>query len=598
MGFLRGAGRVLVWLLALTGLAVVGLVIAGFFYAESFSRPKHEIPDQAVLTIDLGGGLATQHLDLPFGPTGRPTIEDIVLGLEAATSDSRIKGLLLRVGRGPLDMAVAQEIRDAVAGFQGSSRPVHAFAESFGEGGDGTLHYYVATSADRIFLQPSGDVRMMGFMLEQPFLRGALDWLGVEPRVSKRREYKGAPDIFTETAMAEPVRRNLQQLADSWLTQVVEGIALARKVDVAIARRWVDEAPWDAAQAKQAGMVDELAYWDQVAAATFGVLGEDAGISIADYAAQIPEPADTAPKFAIVRGSGAVVLGRGDVDPFGNEGNLGSETIGNAISEAIDDRVKAIIFRVDSPGGSYVAADTIWREVARAREMNIPVIVSFGATAASGGYFIAAPATRIVAEPGTITGSIGVFAGKPVLTEMWRKLEVNFEGVQAGAAADTDSINSDYSAAAWARQEARLDSIYADFVAKVAAGRGLTPEKVEEAAKGQIWSGADAKAHGLVDELGGLAMAIKLAKQEAKIAQETDVALVTYPPSGERWEALFSAFMSEGTTAPALQAAAIDAPPTLPAAARRLIRALRPLIEQPDATFLWAPPITVNGRAD
>jgi protease-4 len=203
-----------------------------------------------------------------------------------------------------------------------------------------------------------------------------------------------------------------------------------------------------------------------------------------------------------------------------------------------------------------------------------------------------------VAEPGTITGSIGVFAGKPVLTEMWRKLEVNFEGVQAGAAADTDSINSDYSAAAWARQEARLDSIYADFVAKVAAGRGLTPEKVEEAAKGQIWSGADAKAHGLVDELGGLAMAIKLAKQEAKIAQETDVALVTYPPSGERWEALFSAFMSEGTTAPALQAAAIDAPPTLPIAARRLIHALRPLIEQPDATFLWAPPITVNGRAD
>ncbi len=587
MGIVRGLVKIVVWLLALAGLAVVGLVIVGLFFASEWTRPKQKVPDQAVLIIDLTQGLAAQHFNLPFGPIGRPTIEDIVLGLEAATADNRVKGLLLRAGRGPLDIAQAQEIRDAVAGFQQTSKPVHAFAETFGEGGDGTLHYYVAASADRIFLQPSGDVRLMGFMLEQPFLRGAMDWLGVTPRVSKRKDYKSAPDIFTDTAMAAPVKQNLQQLADSWLAQVIAGIVADRKVDAATARRWIDEAPWDAAQARQAGMVDELAYWDQASATTFGVLGEDAGIDIANYAAQIPEPSGPAPNIAIVRGTGAVVLGKGEVDPFGNEGSLGSDTTADAISQAIDDRVKAIIFRVDSPGGSYVAADTIWREVARAKEMDIPVIVSFGAVAASGGYFIAAPASKIVAEPGTITGSIGVFAGKPVLTEMWNKLQVRFDGVQAGAAAATDSVNHDYAPEAWARQEARLDAIYADFVGKVAAGRGLKPEQVEAAAQGQIWSGADAKARGLVDELGGLGMAIKLAKQEAKIAHDSAVTLVTYPPRAEMWESLLSTFMSDGVTAASLQ---------ISSEAEKLIGHLRPLIDQPDATFLWAPPIAVNGR--
>lgn len=591
MRLLRGIGRVVLWLLALAGLAVVGLAIAAFFFVDSFAPRRDPVPDQAVLTIDLTRGLAAEHIGLPFGPSGRPTIEDIVLGLQAAATDNRVKGLLLHLGRGALTIAEAQEIRDAVAGFQASSRPIHAFAESFGEGGDGTLHYYLATSADQIFLQPSGEVRMMGFMLEQPYLRGALDWLGVEPRVSKRREYKGAPDIFTDTAMSEPVRQNLQRLADSWLEQVVAGVAAARKVDPAIARRWVDEAPWDATQAKQAGMVDELAYWDQAAAATFGVLGEDAGIDIADYAAQMPPPADTAPKVAVIRGRGAVTLGSSEVDPFGNESNLGSDTIAGAISKAIEDKVQAIIFRVDSPGGSYVAADTIWREVVRAKEMGIPLIVSFGSTAASGGYFVAAPAAKIVAEPGTITGSIGVFSGKPVLTRMWDKLSIRFDGVQAGAAAATDSVNHDFTEAAWARQEAQLDAIYADFKDKVAAGRNLTPEQVEEAAKGQIWSGADAKARGLVDELGGLSTAIKLAKQEAKIAAESQVALVTYPPASARWEAFLSTFLSEGAAARGLLANADATAPALALAGR-----IRPLLDEPDSVFLWTPPLAVNGR--
>jgi len=591
MGFLRFLAQFIFWLLALLGVVVIGLVVIGFLFFDQLGRSDVKIPDQAVLTIDLSEGLAEDHVRLPFAPIGKPTIEDIVLGLEAAATDGRVKGVMLKVGRGPLNIAEAQEIRDAVAQFHNSSKPIHAFAESFGEAGDGTLHYYVAASADRIFLQPSGDVALMGFMLEQPFMRAALDWLGVQPRVSKRKEFKGAPDLFTEMAMPPPLRQNLQQLTDSWLMQVVDGIAADRKKDAATVRGWIDSSPWSAADAKKDGMVDELSYWDQSAAVTYGVLGEDASVDIADYAAQIPEPSGTAPRFAVIRGNGPVILGDSEGDPFGGATNLGSDTIVQAFTDAINDRVRAIIFRIDSPGGSYVAADAIWREVARARELGIPVIASFGWQAASGGYFVAAPATKIVSQPGTVTGSIGVFAGKPVLTQLWSNLNIRFEGVQAGAAAGTDSVNRDYSPAEWAKLENRLDEIYADFTGKVAAGRKLAPDKVEAVAKGQIWTGIDAKAHGLVDELGGLATAIKLGKQEAKLAQETRVTLVTYPPAHERWESLISEFMSGGASAPMLGESVV-----LPPGAKALARELRPLIEQPDSVLLWSPPFSVNGR--
>jgi protease-4 len=591
MGFLRFLVRFVFWLLALIGIGVVATLVVGFFFFDRLAEPKVKIPDQAVLTIDLGKGLAKDHVKLPFAPIGKPTIEDIVFGLEAAASDDRVKGVMLKVGRGPLDMAEAQEIRDAVAAFRASKKPVQAFAESFGEGGDGTVHYYVAASADKIFLQPSGDMALMGFILEQPFMRGALDWLGVQARVSKRKEFKGAPDLFTETSMPAPLRQNLQRLTDSWLAQVIDGVAADRKKDAAKVKDWIDHSPWSAADAKKEGMVDELAYWDQAEEVTYGVAGEDASVNIADYASQIPEPPGVPPRFAIIRGNGPVILGDSESNPFGNATSLGSDTIVKAFSDAIDDRVRAIIFRIDSPGGSYVAADAIWREVARAREHGIPVITSFGSEAASGGYFIAAPATKIVAQPGTITGSIGVFGGKPVLTQLWNKLDIHFEGVQAGAAADTDSINRDYSPEAWTKLEKRLDEVYADFTGKVASGRNLKPEKAEEAAKGQVWTGADAKERGLVDELGGLTIAINLGKEEAKLAQETRVSLVTYPPAHERWQSLFSEFMSSGASAPALR----DSVALLPGA-KELAQELRPLIDQPDAVLLWSPPFAVNGR--
>jgi protease-4 len=207
-----------------------------------------------------------------------------------------------------------------------------------------------------------------------------------------------------------------------------------------------------------------------------------------------------------------------------------SDTVSDALSDAIDDTsVRAIIFRIDSPGGSYVASDTIWREVDRARTEGKPVIVTMGDVAASGGYFVAAPATQIVAHPGTITGSIGVISGKVVLSDMWAKLDVAWDGVQAGANADMDSANRDYSSHGWSRLQAALDRVYADFLTKVAAGRNMTPEQVRLVAKGQVWSGADARANGLVNELGGYATALRLARRETGLAEDAAIDLVEFP---------------------------------------------------------------------
>ncbi len=534
MSTLRFIVRLAFWLLALLGAVTVAAMVALLVVAPGFERATKAIEDQTVLTLDLADGIPERNRAAWFDPwRSRLSMPHLVLALEAAAKDPRIKGMRLRVGGGSLDMSRAQELRAAIKAFRDGGKSVHAFAETFGEVGNGTTLYYVAAAADRVFLQPSGEVGLLGFRLEMPFIKGALDWLGIEPRTVQRREFKSPPYIFTATTMPEPLRQNLQQLADSWLAQLVADLAADRNVTPAVARSWVDGAPWDGAAAAKQGLVDGLAYWSE-ARASLGA--EERMVSLADYWAQMPDPPANAAKVALVSAIGPVVQGARQKGPFGEEEVIASHDVAAAIAEALEDKVAAIILRIDSPGGSYIAADEIWRQVEQARSAGIPVIASMIGTAASGGYFIAAPAAKIVAEPGTITGSIGVFAGKPVLSGLWRRLGISVEGVSAGAAAGTDSVNQDFTPEAWARLEARMDAIYADFVTKVARGRGLSPEQAEEAAKGQIWSGADAKEMGLVDALGGFATALDLARDAAKLGPDRAIVLVPYPAPEPAWK--------------------------------------------------------------
>jgi len=537
MRVFRFFAKALLAVFALVGAVVVLGSLAAALSWRVLPGLIDPVPQRAVLQFDLADGVVETW---PENPLARASmgeavrLRDLVQGLDAAGRDPRVKGIVARLGTGPLGMARVQEIRDAIIAFRHQGKFAIAFAESFGEAGDGNAHYYLATAFDQIWLQPSGAVELTGPMIESPFLKNALALIGIEPQLDQREEYKGGMDMFTAAGMSEPQRQNLQALVDSWQHQLAEGIAAYRKGTPEEALALMDRGPFLAAEAKAAGLVDRLAYWDEIDNELSERASEEATLyPLASYVERLPEPPKDAPRIAIVYGLGEITLSSGEGNPLLDHTAMAADATAKALAAAIDDPgIKAIVFRVDSPGGSYVASDTIRREVERARIVGKPVVVSMGDLAASGGYFVSAPAQSIVAQPGTITGSIGVFGGKPVLAGLWQKLGIGWDGVQAGANADFASVNRPYSAAGWSFLQRSLDGVYADFMAKVASDRRLSADDTHAAAKGQIWSGADAKSRGLVDELGGLATALAMARGIAQIPAAAPIRLEQFPAEG------------------------------------------------------------------
>lgn len=548
MSVIKFIGKLVLWVCAGFGALLILAVIGSGLALRHFAVTPPALPDHATLTLDLADGIAEQPTSLPFDFNHRIAMPDLVRGLDVAAQDPRIDNLVLYLGRGGVNMAQVQEIRDAIQEFRKSGKKVQAFAESFGEGGDGTLHYYLASAADRITLQPSGDLRLTGFHLETPFLKGAFDRLGITARMGQRKEFKGAVNTFTQSSMPDPQRQNMQQLADSWLAQVVDDVARDRKLDPQVVKQAIDRAPLSADEGKQLGLIDSLAYRDAIDQFIKGKGEQGKSVSLAIYVKQLPAHGMVHSTIATIYGTGPVVLAPSEADPFRGSVTMGADTLRDAFDDAIADHVSAIILRIDSPGGSYTAADTIWRSVTRARATNIPVIVSMGGVAASGGYFVAAPANKIVAEPGTITGSIGVFGGKIIVDGLLKNLSVGVDGISAGAQADIDSAIRDFSPSEWQNLQHNLDVIYADFTGKVASGRHLDATKTEQVAQGQIWTGRDAKDRGLVDVLGGWSVAIGLAKQEAGLKKEDDVALISYPSNQQQAGRFISQLLHRGST--------------------------------------------------
>lgn len=551
MGVFRVLRKIVVGLFAIVGGFVVLAIVAALLLG-GLAPARQPVPDRnVVLTVELGRPIQERAHGggFPFGAFGRSTtLRDLVAGLEAAAADERIKGLVVHVGSGPLGMAYSQEIRDAVKEFRKKGKFAVAFAETFGEAGNGNTHYYLATAFEEIWLQPSGDVNLTGFTLEQPYLVDSLTAVGVTAQLDQREEYKGLADTFTKSSMPAPIRENLQRLMNSWLEQVAQGMAERGKFDAAAAKSLIDRGPFLAAQAQSAKLVDRLGYWDELTQAIDDRAGEDAAwFSLGDYAASLEQPDGAPGRIAVIYGLGPVTLATGGQGSLFGPAVMGSSAVASAIRDAVDDpEIRAIVFRVDSPGGSYVASDTIWREVQRARDLGKPVIVSMGEVAASGGYFVSAPATKIVAQPGTITGSIGVAGGKVVFAGLWDILRLHWDGVKAGANADQDSPHKLYSPEGWARMQEGLDRVYTDFTQKVAAGRSLSIDKVRNVAKGQVWSGKDAKERGLVDELGGYSVAIQLARDAAKIPPEQRISVEEYPQPENPLERLLEQAMTGG----------------------------------------------------
>jgi len=515
--------RILIGLLAVVGaltLLFTGLLV-GLLIVGASNKPT--VPGQVVLELELDERLVEyvpeDSLASAFG-SERLTVRDVVDALEKAGGDERVKGLVVKVSGTPGSTAVVQELRDAVKAFRATGKKAVAYADTFGESGNATGGYYLASAFDEVYVQPSGEVSVTGVAIETPFARDALAKLGVKPRMSKRHEYKAAVNTFTEQTYTGPHREETERFLTSLLGQMVKGVAEERGLSEEQARAAVDAAPLLAQEALEAKLVDGLLYRDEVYAKVKEAAGEGAQLLYLEkYLERAGRPNQTGPQtVALIYGAGEISRGQSRANPMSGDVTMGSDTVAAAFRKAVEDeRVKAIVFRVDSPGGSYVASDSVRREVQRAREKGKPVIVTMGTYAASGGYFVAMDADKVVAQPGTLTGSIGVYSGKMVTAEFWEKLGVNWEPLGAGKNATMYSSDADFTPEQHAKHEASLDRVYADFTTKAAAGRKMPLEKMQEVAKGRVWTGEDAKAHGLVDELGGFPVALKLAKEAAKL---------------------------------------------------------------------------------
>jgi protease-4 len=527
--------RILTGFFAAIGAVVFVLVLGAIgLYAWERTRGPH-ISDHTVLALDIGSGFpdappssALSRLLFP----GRPPLRDVLDALERAENDPRVDGLIARLGDGEMGVAQAQELRDAIIAFRAKGKRAIAYADSFGEFSSGTRSYYVATAFDEIWLQPLGMVGLVGLRVEEPFFRGTLDKLGVVARFDHREEYKSAFDPLTEKTMTAPDRAQLEALLGSVYGQIVRGIASDRKLDEATVRALVDRGPLLAKEALAAHLIDHIGYSDDARAALGATpVGRRRPLALARYLAAAGRPHESGPTIALIYATGLIERGQGAESPLTGSNTLGAQSLIDAFREAErDHNVRAILFRIDSPGGSAVASESIWRETLRAKEAGKKVIVSMGDVAGSGGYYIAAAADKIVAEPATLTGSIGVVAGKILLSGLLDKIGAGTSAVEVGANADMSSPFEDFTPQGYRRFEAFLDDVYAGFKDRVAQGRKLDAAAVEAVAKGRIWSGEDAKAHGLVDVLGGFATALALAKSEAGIPATSDVTVKIFPP--------------------------------------------------------------------
>ena len=470
-----------------------------------------------------------------FGGESRKVgLHDIVQSLEQAARDGRVGAVIIRLGETRMSYAQAEEIREAIRRFRAATsdrKPVAAWADSY----DG-ITYYVASACSRVFLAQCGDLDFSGVRLDVFFVKNMLQKLGIDKQIEQRKEYKNAANMFNEEEFTDAHREVSESLVRSIHEQVLHDIAADRKIPQDDLERTLDAAPLVAQKALEANLVDELAYrdaaYEKLAMAAFGSpsLAKVNLLFAEKYLDKRGRDYDRKKgkhRIAVIDCLGQVA--RSESQSHGGGGLLGAETTCRAIRAACKDKkVSAILLRVDSPGGSYIGSDLIWNEVEQAKKAGKKVVVTMGQLAASGGYYISCAADRIVAANLTLTGSIGVYGGKVITPEMWKKLGVTFDGVKAGQNATFHSSLHRFSESELALLNAWLDRVYQDFLSKVSRGRGMTLEQVESVARGRIWTGKQAKQAGLVDEIGGFSRALAVAKQISGIPETEPVQLV-YP---------------------------------------------------------------------
>ena len=554
-------------LVVLIGLAVLVAAIRG-------SAPTVE--DNSVLALRVAGPLPDYVPEDPLrkffgGP--EQSLSSLILQFKKAKVDNRIKMIVLDVKMSGAGWGKSEEIRDAIADFRSSGKPVYAYME-FGM----NKEYYIASACDKIYVAPPGELFINGLAADVMFFRGSLDKLGIYPDMYQIGKYKSAGDMFTQKQMTEAHREYINSLLDDLFNRYVEAIAKDRGKSAEEVRALIDNAPYSAAKAREAGLIDNVAYRDDLEKELKAKLGykETENLRVvrsSNYDDVEPESLglDKGEKIAVIYATGDIGSGQSENSPGGSQ-SVGSDTVAKALNDARDDKtIKAIVIRVDSPGGSSLASDIIWHAVAAAKEKK-PVVISMGDVAASGGYYIAVGANKIVAQPSTITGSIGVVAGKPVLRGFYDWLGISNEyvlrGKNAGMFRETEKFSPDERAKF---EEWIKATYYEDFVPKVAKGRNKDAAYIDSIAQGRVWTGAQGKDRGLVDEYGGLDRAVEVAQELANIPKEKGVHRVILPVPRTFLQQLMAAAdetRSENTRVRQQQAVFA----TLPEDARRALR--------------------------
>jgi protease IV len=517
-------------LLLILGASVMSMTGVAATYFLMFSEPS--VPDRTTLVLRIGElteGLDGDTLRNLVGGTRTLTLQEVIADLKKAKSDPRITSVLIMPNGVPdAYWAKVQEVRDAILDFRTSRKPTVAYLEYGGQ-----REYYLATACDRVFLMPNSPLDLTGLASYEVFLRGTLDKIGAYPDLHHIGNYKTASNQLTETTFTAAHREMAESLNHDLFDQLVRGIAEGRKKTEAEVRKLIDNGPFLPEAARAAGLVDALAYEDQIDDLVPEVNGEMALVEGDRYVrvSARGSPARGAPRVGVISIDGTIASGRNGFDPVYG-GITGSDSVVEQIREArADSSLRAIVIRIDSPGGSTIASDVIWREllVTGRQKPDRPIVVSMSDLAASGGYYIATPAQAIVAQPGTLTGSIGIFGGKMATGGTYRKLGMNIEAIKSGRHAEMNSPVRPFNDSERAKLEEQLRAFYDQFVQKVATSRGMSREAVDALAQGRVWTGRQAKAVGLVDELGGFDTAVKVAKRRAKIADTTEVELVQYP---------------------------------------------------------------------
>jgi protease-4 len=529
----------------------------------SYTPPP--LPEKIVLYYSFKGNiLETVGTPSLTHPLLRPatTLREVTEALETGAKDAHVKGFVARLDGAKFSVAQIQELRDAVHIFRKAGKFAWFYTDSFQPG---MSDYYLASAFGRIWLQPVGAVSLNGIAAEVPFAKDFLDKIGINAEFNHKGIYKSMPESMTRTGMSAPHREMISALVDDLAQQIETGIAADRGMKLPDLKKKIDTGLFVDEDALKEGLIDKIGYYDEVIDAAKAEAGIDTKglVKLTGYALLSDTLSlshgmvgfttkllrQTAPpgaysgkaKIALIYGVGNITSSSTQSPASFGEGGMGADKMTEAFRTALEDPdVAAVVFRIDSPGGSPEAAETIRRAVVEMKKKGRPVIVSMGSYAASGGYWIATPADKIVAEPATLTGSIGVFGGKMDLSPLWKKIGVNWDSVSQGENARMWSSNKPFSATESARFEAILDGIYKAFIARVAEGRHMTKEQVEAVAEGRVWTGQQAKARGLVDELGGIDRAIVLAKEAAKLDPTAEIPVLQYPPRKSALELFLS----------------------------------------------------------